>query len=174
MRRAHNTPVATTKVKMPLIPANITVLGHKVKDTDPAWTGLDWTRVLSHDGRKIRLPLGYSCPWYALIEDRGPHFVGSPAFGDGTGYAVWFDSDRPNCKPEWMDGVVICQHSYRIVEERIPKREWVVKDARYETPYRFKFWLDPDVDLVAAKHIGTIKPDYRPKGGWFIQNMDFV
>lgn len=39
-----------------LDPSNIEVLGHKVTETDAAWTGLDWSRPVSFEPDRIRLP----------------------------------------------------------------------------------------------------------------------
>jgi hypothetical protein len=40
-----------------LRPANIDVLGHRVTETDAAWTGLDWSRAICRDSRsKISVP----------------------------------------------------------------------------------------------------------------------
>lgn len=40
----------------PLRPDNIEVLGHRVKETDASWTGLDWSRPQLRCRDKIALP----------------------------------------------------------------------------------------------------------------------
>ena len=90
-------------------------------------------------------PLGYSCPWYALIEDIGPHFV----------YECYFNSDEGS--------VVILQNQYDIVETA--SDFFILKDALKHTSYRFKLYFDPKWEHPTAVLLG--------KGGWFIQNLAF-
>jgi hypothetical protein len=42
--------------RLPVEPATIEVLGHRVKPTDPAWTGLDWSRAELRHTAKIAVP----------------------------------------------------------------------------------------------------------------------
>jgi hypothetical protein len=41
--------------RYPVAPDTIEVLGHKVKATDAAWTGLDWSRVVSAEKTRLRV-----------------------------------------------------------------------------------------------------------------------
>lgn len=115
-------------------------------------------------------PLGFSCPWYALVEDRGPHFVGSDVLFKSVHFvrdsmgpnSIWKDVDR--------DLVFVCQHMYRVVDDD----KGIIRDEAHPTPYRFKLWHDPNVDLVAHHYITTVREDFRPRGGWFIQNVEFI
>lgn len=105
-------------------------------------------------------PVGYACPWYAVVEDPGPHYVG------GTGnWAPQFYVEGT----QWMepDDVIILQNRYKIVE-RTSETDMVVRDDHHNnTPYRFRLWFDPD-----WKHPTAMRE--RPPGGWFLQNMEFA
>lgn len=90
-------------------------------------------------------PLGMSCPWYALVEDAGPHYV----------FDVWRSDDPRYGK----DPIFILQHAYEIIEHR-GNRDYIVKDSR-ETSYRFRVWHDDE-----WRH-----PSGRIVGGWFMQNL---
>lgn len=92
-------------------------------------------------------PRGLSCPWYALIEDRGPHYVSDAWRGDGG-----------MIKP---DTFVVFQHPYQIVEER-SEHEFVVRDGYRATSYRFLLWFSP-------KWTGPNGMVKRESGGWFIE-----
>lgn len=96
-------------------------------------------------------PLGMSCPWYALVEDKGPHYVFDVHRGDGQ---------RPLYP---RDTISALQHQYKIVSERSEKDFTVRDDRTPETSYRFRLWYDAD-----WKH-----PSGRIFGGWFMQNMVF-
>jgi hypothetical protein len=87
-------------------------------------------------------PLGYACPWYALIEDAGPHYAFDVSVSGGDFIAL--------------------QNRYTVVERR--GEAYVIKDARRETPYRFKAWYDAE-----WRH-----PGGRFIGGWFLQNVAFA
>lgn len=92
-------------------------------------------------------PRGFSCPWYAIVEDPGPHYVGDD---------VW---------PGEMAGIhlektmVVFQHPYAIVEEA--PTHFIVKDATRDTSYRFKLWKDENWRHPSGKQVG----------GWFMQNV---
>ncbi len=111
-------------------------------------------------------PIGLACPWYAVVEDPRPHYIGT---GRNDIYinCKW---DDPIFGPEgsWLKAgeVQLIQHTYRIVERRT-ETEVIVADGWRETPYRFRLWLDPDHD-PKFHH----KPGIR--GGWFIQNVEFA
>lgn len=93
-------------------------------------------------------PLGLSCPWYALIEDPGPHYV----------MDAWKD-DRVVGAGHW----VALQNVYEVVEER-GERDFVVRDAGHDTTYRFRLWHDPEWRHPS----GRLAP-----GGWFLRNLAF-
>lgn len=92
-------------------------------------------------------PLGMSCPWYAVVEDPGPHYV--------------FDVHIPDDRHLGPDPIVVLQNVYRIVE-RCGPQSFVVKDAR-DTSYRFALWYDAE-----WRH-----PGGRIVGGWFMRNVEF-
>ncbi len=118
-------------------------------------------------------PRGLSCPWYAVVEDKGPHFAGDMFKGKENGLGPYFhiihsNNDYTIISHENADighEVSIWQSSY-LIEERINLSEFVVKDASYETPYRFRLWYDPDYKYVSI----ATNP---PVGGWMIHNVDF-
>jgi len=87
-------------------------------------------------------PLGYSCPWYALIEDAGPHYI----------FDCYFNDDKIN----------ILQNMYEIVEKT--EDFYIVKDASKNTSYRFKVFYDKEWEHPTAKILGS--------GGWFITLME--
>ena len=90
-------------------------------------------------------PLGYSCPWYAVVEDAGPHYL----------YDCYFKEDETI--------VHALQHVYNVVEKS--EYYYIVKDAKYDTSYRFKIFYDSEWEHPTAKILG--------KGAWFIRNMEF-
>lgn len=96
-------------------------------------------------------PRGFSCPWYALVEDRGPHYVGDD---------VW---NGPMAGIHLEKTMFVFQHPYAIVEER-GEHDMVVRDATRDTSYRFLLWFDPT--WVAPCNMAQ-----RAPGGWFIQNL---
>lgn len=101
-------------------------------------------------------PLGMACPWYAVVEDPGPHYVFDTHFygpGDVTG-----DWEREN-------DVVIFQNVY-VICNRISDTRFIVRERRNETSYRFRLWFDPDWQHP-SKHPSI------PLGGWFLQNTAF-
>jgi hypothetical protein len=99
-------------------------------------------------------PLGMSCPWYALVEDQGPHYV--------------FDVHLHNeiIHPDNMrDHIFVLQSPYTIIEKR-SDTEFIVRDGYHkDTSYRFRLWYDPE-----WTHPNT----HYGKGGWFMQNMEFA
>lgn len=90
-------------------------------------------------------PLGMSCPWYALIEDPGPHYV----------MDAWFDPNSP-------DRVVVLNNPYRIVE-RLGPEDVIVRDAGHDTSYRFRLRRDP-------AYVPRRRTD-RENDGWFLSNL---
>ena len=107
-------------------------------------------------------PIGLACPWYAVVEDAGPHWV-----GDATGpHAPLFHGD-PGAFFVAEGQVAVLMNRYAVVERR-GERDYVVRDAHHvpETPYRFRLWLDADWRHPSA-YPG------RPPGGWFMRNLEF-
>lgn len=89
-------------------------------------------------------PLGLACPWYALVEDVGPHYV--------------LDVARDGFNPDTISAL---QYPYKVVEER-GERDFIVRDGLRDTAYRFRLWFDAD----------WIHPSHKlGKGGWFLQNV---
>lgn len=101
---------------------------------------------------KFPPPRGYACPWYALVEDRGPHFVGH---GDHGPYA------------RAENEIIIMQNSYEILERR-GAEDMIVRDSHHaiSTPYRFHLWFDANWTLPSNA------PDAKT-GGWFMRNVEF-
>jgi hypothetical protein len=95
-------------------------------------------------------PLGMSCPWYAVVEDKGPHYV----------FDVW----RGGMGFTGTDQIVALQHIYKIVVE-LGQKSFIVRDDRTpETSYRFRLWYDPE---------WTHPSHQRGVGAWFMQNVAF-
>ncbi len=88
-------------------------------------------------------PLGYSCPWYALIEDTGPHYV----------YDCYFKNDE----------ITILQNTYEILEN--DNSVYIVKDKIKNTSYRFKVFYDAEWQHPTSSIL-------LGKGGWFIMLME--
>jgi len=118
-------------------------------------------------------PVGFACPWYALVEDVGPHPVGEahtpfvPVFGQ----ALPEDGEDAAPRESWdlqPGEVTVLMNRYRIVETR-GEQDFMVVDAHHvpQTPYRFRLWLDRE-----WRH--PSRPEGYPRGGWFIQNMEFA
>jgi hypothetical protein len=95
-------------------------------------------------------PVGYSCPWYALVEDAGPHYI--------------FDvsTDANFLEP---DEILAAQNRFKIYERR-GETDLIVGDIR-GTSYRFRLWYD--ADWVPR----SIAQDPK-RGGWFMQNLTFT
>ena len=138
-----------------------------VRDTPKTGYPSDWLPG-THDAPKSALlerlrngkapleyppPLGMSCPWYAVVEDPGPHYVFDFRVDKFPQYTL------PGEEPR--DRAFIYQSLYEIEESR--DNEYIVRDGRHDTPYRFRVWYDKD-----WKH-----PNGRIEGGWFMQNVAF-
>lgn len=94
-------------------------------------------------------PVGYSCPWYALVEDKGPHYI--------------FDvSETANFLEE--NQILAAQNRFTIYERRGDK-DYIVGDVR-GTSYRFRLYYDAE-----WRHPTGFRPD---QGGWLMQNVDFI
>jgi hypothetical protein len=91
-------------------------------------------------------PVGYSCPWYALVEDAGPHYV--------------FDV---HMRAQFVgeNEIVVAQNLFTIYE-RLGEKEFVVGDKR-GTSYRFRLWFDPEWEHPTGYRKG--------EGGWLMQNV---
>jgi hypothetical protein len=87
-------------------------------------------------------PLGYSCPWYAVVEDPGPHYV--------------FDAFEGQ-----NNEVVVLQTTYEIVERR-GDQDFIIRDKWKGTSYRFRLWHDATWEHPSKR----LAP-----GGWFMQNI---
>lgn len=98
-------------------------------------------------------PVGFACPWYALVEDAGPHWV------------LDVRIDPTMLGEELRDTAIINQNGFTIYERR-GETEFVVGDRR-GTSYRFRLWYDAE-----WRHPSGV---YRPnEGGWFMQNVAFA
>lgn len=102
-------------------------------------------------------PLGFSCPWYAVVEDPGPHYVFE--------VHVYGPDDK-----FFANTIGILQHTYEIVD-KLGETEYIVRSGNGSS-YKFHLWFDPKWEHpnneYARKrgHQGII-------GGWFMQNVDF-
>lgn len=97
-------------------------------------------------------PLGMSCPWYALVEDPGPHYV----------FDVWRGGEGLIIP---ADLIVVLQTPFKIVEE-CGEKDFIVRDAGHDTSYRFHLWFDPQWKAPE-------RSVPRILGGWFIRNVVF-
>lgn len=113
-------------------------------------------------------PVGFACPWYAIVEDEGPHLV---SWNMNSYTDVWFPNDKNSIfkdHPDREKMVVICQNIW-FIEEKISDTEYIVKDGRHETSYRFRLWFDENHN----------HPQYDPNdtfflpGAWLIRNVEF-
>jgi hypothetical protein len=73
-------------------------------------------------------PSVMSYPWYAVVEDPGPHHAQDACFDTG-----WLKENQ----------VRVYQNIYEIVE-RLGEKHFIVKDGTHGTSYRFHLWYDPD------------------------------
>ena len=124
-------------------------------------------------------PVGMSCPWYAIVEDPGPHYVGdhrefNEAHPAGS-FGLYFrhvqgnsQSLIPVIQAEEGDTVNIWQ-SYYAIEEKISQTEFIVKDDYYDSPWRFRLWWDKDYDYSHR----TISLNPLPNGAWIMRNIEF-
>ena len=149
-----------------------------VRETGGQFYGKDWLPSQADIGKsalfeRIRSgreplefppPLGYSCPWYGVVEDPGPHMVGNRIFEH-----VQFGIAGNEYFPE--NSVSILQNLYEIVK-RLAKEAYLIKDLRHDTPYRWKLWYDPEYDMSRFDNVAQKKP--FPPGAWFMQNVDFL
>ena len=92
-------------------------------------------------------PVAYSCPWYAVVEDRGPHYI-----FDVTTSANYLAPDE----------IAVAQNRFKIYE-RNSDTDFIVGDIR-GTSYRFHLWYDADWEPRSIAQIPR-------KGGWFIQDV---
>lgn len=99
-------------------------------------------------------PIGYACPWYAVVEDPGPHQC----------FSVEFPTDQ-NDPAGAASRVVVLGCGYHIVE-RHGLKDFIVRDALHETSYRFRLWFDEEWTHPTSTHL--------PKGAWNIQNVEFA
>lgn len=89
-------------------------------------------------------PVAHSCPWYAVVEDPNPHFVGSvswaPAFLHGRNEVVFFQK-------RWK---IVCRCG----------ESWIVADGHRATRWRFRLFFDRN-----WRH--PSQPE-SADGGWFL------
>lgn len=118
-------------------------------------------------------PRGLSCPWYAVVEDRGPHYAGNVKESLESGFGPYFGrfnkqgeySKLSNSEADVNDEATIWQSGY-VITKKISDLEFIIKDDYYETPYRFRLWWDKNY-----KYTSTVKKP--PQGGWMIRNVEF-
>ena len=97
-------------------------------------------------------PVALACPWYALVEDPGPHYV-----GDGKGIGPYFGPSGFLKKNE----VNILQNRYEIVGRE--DKRFTVKYSYYDSPYRFHLWFDENFQLGD-----------KEAGAWLMANVEFA
>lgn len=110
-------------------------------------------------------------PWYALVEEAKPHFISHLASHEIAGqHGPWeaatirFERAR-GITPGLVrlgDEVVRILGWYYRVEEKMNAETYVVRDAVYDTPYRFRLWLE-DETMLGRQATG------RHASGWFMQ-----
>jgi hypothetical protein len=98
-------------------------------------------------------PVAYSCPWYALVEDEGPHYI--------------FDVHQSG--QFLAQGQIAVAQNVFMIYERKSDTDLIVGDSR-GTSYRFRLWYDPDWYNRGS----TLPIENRPRGGWFLQNLAFA
>lgn len=103
-------------------------------------------------------PIGLACPWYAVVEDPGPHFVYDVK--EAGAFGQWFE-DLP-IKPD-VD-IFVLNTGYRVTEKIGPK-DLIIRDGRRDTSYRFHLWYDPEFTWPGRMA--------SRQGGWLMRNMEF-
>lgn len=100
-------------------------------------------------------PVAHACPWYAVVEDPGPHFI-----GQGGIHGPYIADTPATYQPGEMakDTAVIFQHPWRI-HERLAAGDFIVGDGSRDTAYRFRLYHDPEWQHPSGR---------LPKGGWFL------
>ena len=100
-------------------------------------------------------PCGMSCPWYALVEDAGPHYAGS-------GYFAPLFSDKDSLIGE--NRVSVFQNTYDILS-READGSFLLADAFHlpRTPWTFRLFYNDEWGM----------PGRQERGGWFIRNTEF-
>jgi hypothetical protein len=107
-------------------------------------------------------PIGLACPWYAVVEDPGPHFVYDVK--EAGQFGQWFEEHATRNKID----IFVLNNGYRVTEKRAAK-DLIVQDARNNTSYRFHLWYDPEFTWP-----GRVREGYSlPVGGWLMQNVEF-
>jgi hypothetical protein len=95
-------------------------------------------------------PVSFACPWYALVEEPGPHFLG---------HHMTVERVEGQDQDEFVSFGYM---SFRLIERR-SDTEFVVCDRYHDTSYRFRLRF-----VIDWLHPTTSKP-----GGWFLQNLAF-
>lgn len=98
-------------------------------------------------------PVAFSCPWYAVVEDHEPHYV-----GNGPGFGPYFYQDGELMGTQGQ--VNLFQNHYGVVE-KTTDQDMVVRDVRHQTPYLFRLWFDADYRSASTS-----------TGGWFLQIIE--
>lgn len=108
-------------------------------------------------------PRGLACPWYAVVEDPGPHYVMDSVSQKLPDFMAEEFKKRGD-----TNGYLIVLQSLYIIEQKRGEQDFIVRDGgrQVDTGYRFRVWFDPE-----WRHPSGWKPG---EGGWFIQNIDFT
>lgn len=119
-------------------------------------------------------PRAMSCPWYAVVEDVGPHYIGNNDNYGPVSYGGGMTGEKIDLNDMVVgDKVIIYQGIWKI-EEKLGYRLFVISDDHHkiQTPYRFYLWYDPDWVLP---NLNSDNPEViaRYTGGWFLRNVDF-
>ena len=106
-------------------------------------------------------PIGYACPWYAIVEDQGPHQV---AEKEGEPFGIIWQDDR----------VHLLGNMYRIVS-LTKHNDMIVRDAYHDTPYRFHLWFDPEFSRTISPYHPSTKTTTQTVtlGMWLMRNIEF-
>lgn len=124
-------------------------------------------------------PIGFSCPWYAIVEDPGPHIVG---YGGGLG-DIHFSKDYTDdsfitrIAEKYKNGtVVILQHTYEIFEQN-GEADFIIRDTLVDpedtdvkSPYFFRLYWNPDHEI---KRVIDGKITRENIGAWLMYNTNF-
>jgi hypothetical protein len=109
-------------------------------------------------------PIGLNCPWYAVVEEPGPHLVMEVV---RLAEDHWLRDRAGQGPPDDRDLILALQNVYEIVAQRA-HREFVVRDAaRAPTSYRFLLWYDSSVRLPGL----TLPGHEPPQGSWLMQSL---
>lgn len=107
-------------------------------------------------------PRGLACPWYAVVEDAGPHYAMDVSL---EMHKFWAEQCAKS--GDTNEYLFLMQNAY-IIEKKRGEKDFIVRDGHHgtDTGYRFRVWFDAE-----WRHPSGWKPD---EGGWFIRHVDFV